>query len=133
MPSGGSVFEMTFVHPTIGTKTFRGVEAEEFTTTIGGLQTADDVKMDGGGNPIFSMMKGVAMLEGVVSWDMNTAQDLLALQQLGGSDLPSNSVTYTTRGSGKSYTIFDAKPVGPLAGNNMKATIAIKLAGSKLV
>tara|TARA_R110000823_G_scaffold260006_2_gene380986 strand:+ start:92 stop:496 length:405 start_codon:yes stop_codon:yes gene_type:complete len=127
MAIGGDLIEATYNNDVLGTGVFYFKGSEDGTFNLGGLTTADDSAMvDGSGTPIRIMNQKMWSVEGVVSWDMNTENELGKLQAL--TSEPSES-SWTFSHVGQTVWAGKGFPVGDIAGNTGQATFAIKIAG----
>jgi len=127
MAIGGDLIEATYNNPVVGSGVFYFKGSEDGTFNLGGLTTQDDSAMvDGAGKAIYVMNQKMWSVEGVISWDMITNNELLKLQAL--SAEPSES-DWTFSHVGGTIWSGKGKPVGDLAGNTGQATTPLKIAG----
>lgn len=127
MYNGGDILEITCKHPTLGSFVFAPKSAEDFTLDPGGFMNSDDANMvTGNGSIIRQKNRKVWSMEGIVAWDMETAQDVHKIQQLANSTVESDW-TFTHI----SGVIFGGKgaPVGDIQGNMNSAQITLKVNG----
>lgn len=128
MPVGGDLIEATFNHPTIGSGVIFFKAGEDGTFDIGGFRSNDDANMiDGGGRMIDQMNRVRPSVEGVVSWDANTAEDLEKVTQMAGDPALADWTI-----SWKNGVVYGGKlkPVGDIQGNTNVPSFTLKLAGS---
>jgi len=127
MAIGGDLIEATYNNPTLGTGVFYFKGSEDGTFNLGGLTTQDDSAMvDGSGTAIRIMNQKMWSVEGVVSWDMNTNNELEKLQAL--TSEPTESA-WTFSHVGKTVWAGKGFPVGDIAGNTGLATFPLKIGG----
>lgn len=125
----GDILEITYSNPNpkIGSGRFFAKAAEEGTFCLGGYESDDDKNnVDCGGNHIRKMRLVTASFEVVVSWNMNTDNELQKLMELSSelteSDWTINHVNGTSWG-------MKGVPVGEISGNTGSATFRLKVAG----
>lgn len=127
MPSGGSIIEITYNNPEVGSGTFYPKESEDSTYDLGGIRTQDDANMiDGAGRAIYQMNKVRWSFAVKTAWDMD-ALDLEAMSALSAS-LRETTMTFTNING----TIYKGtgKLVGDIQGNGNTATVDFKASGS---
>lgn len=127
MAVGGDILEVTYNHETLGSGTFFPKAEEDSTYDLGGFTSNDDAGgIDGGGNMIDKMTRKRPFFEVVLSWDMNTKQELEKLAALQASPIPADwDITHV---NGSVYRM-KGKPVGDVQGNPTEATTNLKVAG----
>jgi len=127
MATGGDLIEATYNHPTLGTGVFYFKGSEDGTFNLGGYSSNDDNAMvDGAGNMIDVINQKLWSVEGTISNDMNSNQELEKVQSLSGSPLLSDWTFSHVNG-----TVYSGKgkPVGDIAANVGQATMSFKIAG----
>jgi hypothetical protein len=127
MPTGGDILEITYNHPTIGSGVLYPKSSEDSTFDLGGFKGNDDANsIDGGGRNIRQLNRTRWMFEQVVSWDMNTDNEMEKLKLLAASPEEADYTISSING-----TVWSGKgaPVGDQNGNGNTSTITFKVAG----
>lgn len=127
MAVGGSMIEITFNHPTLGTGVFFAKSNEDNSFDLGGYRSNDDANMvDGGGNMIDQMNQVRWKVGATISWDMNNRNDLQKVVDLASSPLQSDWTFTHING-----TVWGGKgkPVGDYEGAGNGATFTLTVAG----
>ncbi len=127
MATGGDLIEATYNHSTLGTGTFYFKAAEDGSFNLGGYVSADDMNMvDGGGNMIDQINQTRWKVEGTISWDMNSSDELSKLVSLAGNPLQADWTFSHINGTVWGGT---GKPVGEYVGSTNGATVPLMISG----
>lgn len=124
---GGDLVEATYNHPTLGSGTVYYKAGEDGTIDTGGFTGADDAQqIDGAGRTIRQLNRKRWSAEGVVAWDMNSADELKAVNDMAGD--PQEADWTITHYNG---TVWGGKgaPVGDVQGATNAATFTLKISG----
>jgi len=131
MFTGGDILEISYKHPTLGAGTWFPKSSEDGTNDPGGYRSNDDANMITGDGQIINQINRVRWsFEGVVAWDMATANELDQARKLAGSPVDADfTITHITG------VVWGGKgrPVGDINGNTNTAQMSIKLAGGGLL
>lgn len=124
---GGDIKEITFNHPTLGSGTFFGMSGEASTFDLGLPMSADEsAGVDGGGRMVDTVTNKRWSFEVVVSWDMNTDNELEVAQKLAASPVLGDWTFSHINGT---VWAGKGKPVGDLTADGNKSTFKLKVAG----
>jgi len=126
MATGGDTIEITYNHQTIGSGRFYAKAKEDATFNPGGYTSNDDdAGVDGGGNMIDVIQARRWKYSVLVSWDMNSENEIKKLEQLAANPSTADFTISMING-----TVWGAtgKPVGDFEGSS-NATFTLTLAG----
>lgn len=127
MATGGDIIEITYNHPTLGDGTIFAKSNEDSTFDLGGFRSNDDAEMvDGAGVMIDQINRKRWKFSVVVSWDMNSANELEKIVDLAGSPVQADWTISSING-----TVWGAqgKPVGDYEGNGNNPTFTLTISG----
>lgn len=131
MFTGGDILEISYKHPTLGAGTWFPKSNEDGTVDPGGYRSTDDANMITGDGQMIDQINRVRWsFEGVVSWDMDSADELAQARRLAASPVLADwTITHIngTVWGGK------GKPVGDVQGSTNSPQMSIKLAGGGLL
>lgn len=121
---GGDIVEIGFSNDDAGSGTLYLKSDETSTFDTGGH--TNEVTVDGAGNTVIKKVRKPWMFEGTVSWDMNTREDMEAVQKL------ADSLTETTFDiTHINGTVWGGKGTvdGDIQGDGNEGSIPITLKG----
>jgi hypothetical protein len=127
MAIGGDIVEITYNHETLGSGVIFAKSAEDSDFDLGGYRSADDANMvDGGGNMIDQINRVRWKFSVIVSWDMNSSNELEKMIELAQSPIQADWTFQHING-----TIWGGKgkPVGDYSGNANAATFTLLVSG----
>lgn len=123
----GDILEITYNNDNKGSGRFFAKAAEDSEFVLGGYKVDDDENaIDGGGRNIKKMNMVKPSFSVLVSWDMNTDNEMQKLQDLSSEPLDSD---WTISHSNGSTWSMKGSPVGDIKGNGNAGTFTLKVSG----
>lgn len=123
----GDTLEITYNNPNKGSGRFFAKAGEDSEFVLGGYEVDDDKNaIDGGGRNIKKMNMTKPSFSVLVSWDMNTDNEMQKLQDLCDEPLDSDFTISHINGSTWAMT---GSPVGENKGNGNSGTFTLKISG----
>ena len=127
MATGGTILEITYDHPTVGSGRFFAKADEDGTLDPGGLRTTDDANMVTGAGTMIKQIRPVLWsFEIVIENDQNEREDMEQMALIAAS--PVDATFTISHVNGSIYT-GTGTIVGDIQANVGNATMPLKMQG----